>query len=578
MSGILGGLHYNQCPHIRKKTVDKCWLSSYEQGIPSIIHPEQYPSLVMLLKESLEKFGSKPAFFSMSASLSYQALEEKSRAFAGFLQRACHLDPKERVAIMLPNLLQYPVALYGILRAGMVVVNVNPLYTARELKVILQDSGATCILLLTHFAHVLQEILSETAIQQVIVTEVGDLLGPIRGRLTNWMVRWRRRRAPAWRIPTVHRFPEACAPHYLTYFQPIALKPTDLAFLQYTGGTTKEAKGAKLTHRNMVANVMQATAWMKNIMGRNIDGSIVTALPLYHIFSMTANCLVCWSLGISNVLIANPRDIPGMVRVLRKQPFAIITGVNTLFRALLRDKGFCRLDFSRLVLTLGGGTAVQKAVALEWEKVSGVPLIEAYGLTEASPAVTMNPFDLKHFNGAIGLPIPSTEVKVVNEEGEIVGFGAVGELWVRGPQVMQGYWRRPEETKNVLTKAGWLKTGDLVTMDERGFVYWRDRKKDVIVVSGFNVYPHEIEEVISELPGVKEVAVIGVPIDGNEMVKAFIVKKDPLLNEAVVLEACRKNLARYKVPKSIVFQDALPKNALGKVLKRVLRDQEGALY
>lgn len=553
--------------------VDKVWLKNYEEGVPQTINPDEYSSLVEYAQEYFTKFADKVCYSNMGTSLTYRQIDELSQAFAYFLQNKCRLLPGDRVAIALPNIMQYPVALFGIHKAGLVAVNVNPLYTSRELRHILKDSGAKCVIVLANFAHVLEEVLPDTIVQHIIVTELGDLLGGLKGSLINFAVKYIKRMVPAWHIPDAYSFKETIA-HRPADFKSVALKGDDIAFLQYTGGTTGIIKGAVLTHRNMVANVLQACAWITPLLKEDLEGGIITALPLYHIFSLTANCLVFLRVGIPNILITNPRDIAGFVKELKRQPFAVMTGVNTLFNALLHNQDFCHLDFSRFKFTLGGGMAVQRAVALKWHQVTGVPLIEAYGLTEACPAVTINPIGLKEFNGSIGLPIPSTDVKVCDENGRELSFDEPGELFVKGPQVMRGYWNQPKLTTDVLSQDGWLHTGDIACIDNQGFIRIVDRKKDLIIVSGFNVYPNEVEDVIAELKGVREVAVVGVKSEAHgEIVKAFIVKSDPTLTVEDVIAHCHKELTAYKVPKEIEFRTELPKSNVGKVLRRELRDE-----
>jgi long-chain acyl-CoA synthetase len=558
----------------REVSVDKIWLKNYEEGVPETINPDEYTSLVHLAHESFEKYANKPCYSNMGESLSYAEIEKLSTAFAYFLQKTCRLMPGDRVAIILPNILQYPVALFGTHKAGCVVVNVNPLYTPRELKLILNDSGAKCVVILANFAHVLQEVLHETIVQHIIVTEIGDLLGGLKGLLVNLVVKYVKKMVPDWNIPDAHFFKNIIHAD-ATGFNEVEVKGEDIAFLQYTGGTTGGLKAAMLTHRNMVANVLQASAWVSQFLHKELHGGIITALPLYHIFSLTANCLVFLRAGLSNILITNPRDIAGFVKELKRQPFCVMTGVNTLFNALLHNDEFCHLDFSNFKFTLGGGMAVQRAVAQRWKEVTGTPLIEAYGLTETCPAVTINPMSLKEYNGTIGLPIPSTDVKICDEEGNELPCGESGELCVQGPQVMKGYWNKPEKTKEVLSDDGWLRTGDIAKIDHEGFVSIVDRKKDIIIVSGFNVYPNEVEDVIAEMKGVREVAVIGVKSEAHgEIVKAFIVRKDPALTPEDIIKHCHTELTGYKVPKEIEFRTELPKTNVGKVLRRALREEE----
>ncbi|HRE30975.1 MAG TPA: AMP-binding protein [Candidatus Berkiella sp.] len=556
--------------------MEKIWLKSYDSGVPEFINPDQYPSLVALAEESFQKFRDKACYSNMGVTLTYEDIDHKSQAFAGFLQKTCHLAKGERVALMMPNVMQYPVALFGALRAGLTVVNVNPLYTPRELRRVLQDSGAKCIVVLANFAHVLEQALDDSQVEHVVVTELGDLLGCIKGCIVNAVVKHIKKMVPHWHIPHAHSFKDVISHKNKNAFQPVTMTGDDLAFLQYTGGTTGGVKGAMLTHRNMVSNVLQASAWIEPfIENKKIEGGIITALPLYHIFSLTANCLVFLRAGITNILITNPRDIPGFVKELKRQTFAIMTGVNTLFNALLHNEEFIKLDFSKFIFTLGGGMAVQRAVAEHWKEVTGVALIEAYGLTETCPAVTINPMSLKNYNGSIGLPISSTNIKIVDDNNQELPLGDAGELCVQGPQVMKGYWNQPDKTAEVISSDGWLHTGDVATVDEQGFVRIVDRKKDIIIVSGFNVYPNEVEDVIAGIKGVKEVAIIGVKNDEHgEIVKAFIVSIDPALTAEQVIAYCRKDLTGYKVPREIEFRTELPKTNVGKILRRALREEE----
>ncbi|HET9482384.1 MAG TPA: AMP-binding protein, partial [Xanthomonadales bacterium] len=511
-------------------------------------------------------------FTNMGRTLSYGDVDRISREFASFLLNELKLKKGDRVALMLPNVLQYPVAIFGVLRAGLTVVNTNPMYTARELKHQLTDSGAAAIVVLDNFAATLAEIVAETKVRQVITTGIGDMLGFPKSMVVNFVARYVKKIVPDYDLPGAIRFNDALARGAGKQLPEVDIGFEDIAFLQYTGGTTGVAKGAMLTHRNLVANMQQSSEWI----GRNIEMGnelIITALPLYHIFALTANCLVFMKFGGLNVLITNPRDMPGFVKELSKHPFTAITGVNTLFNGLLNTPGFADLDFKSLKLALGGGMAVQRAVAERWKKVTGCTLIEAYGLTETSPAACMNPMDLPDYNGAIGLPLPSTDACVQDDNGRILPQGEVGELCIRGPQVMKGYWQRPEETAKVISDDGWLHTGDMARMDEQGFFFIVDRKKDMILVSGFNVYPNEIEDVIATHPGVLEVAAVGVPDDkSGEAVKVVIVKKDSALSADDVKQHCKTNLTGYKQPKYIEFRESLPKTNVGKILRRELRD------
>ncbi len=548
------------------------WLRSYPKGVPAEIDLDEFRNIVSVLDNACERYRDRPAFENFGRTLTYGEIDRLSTQFACYLLHTLKLKKGDRVAIMLPNVLQYPIAIFGVLRAGLTVVNTNPMYTARELKHQLTDSGASAIVVLDNFAHTLAEIVHETPLRQVITTGVGDLLGFPKGPITNFVLKYVRKAIPDYRIDGAIRFNAALAAGAGQTLPAIDITPFDIAFLQYTGGTTGVAKGAMLTHRNLVANMQQASVWL----GTNVkpgEEAIITALPLYHIFALTANCLVFMKFGGVNHLITNPRDMPGFIKTLSTLRFTAITGVNTLFNGMLNTPGFDKLDFSNLHLTLGGGMAVQRAVAERWKKVTGVTLVEAYGLTETSPAACINPMDLPDYNGAIGLPIPSTEVSVQDDARNILPVGQVGELCVRGPQVMAGYWQRPEDTDAVLTADGWLHTGDMARMDEQGFFYIVDRKKDMILVSGFNVYPNEVEDVIATHAGVLEVAAVGVPDEkSGEAVKVVIVKKDPALTAEDVRAHCKANMTGYKLPKYVEFRTELPKSNVGKILRRELRD------
>jgi long-chain acyl-CoA synthetase len=551
---------------------ERPWLASYPAGVPAEIDVDEFGSIVDVLQTSLEKFRDRPAFANLGKVLTYAEVDRLSQQFAAYLLGELKLKRGDRVAIMMPNCLQYPIATFGVLRAGLTVVNTNPMYTARELKHQLVDSGATVLLVLDNFGDVVQEVLHETQVKQVITTGLGDMLGFPKGAIVNFVLRHVKKMVPAFDIPGAVRFRDALTLGQMHPLPQVAIDAQDLAFLQYTGGTTGVAKGAMLTHRNLVANMQQAAAWVGvNIrMGEEV---IITALPLYHIFALTANGLVFMKFGGLNVMITNPRDMPGFVKELKKTPFTAITGVNTLFNGLLNTPGFDSIDFSRLHLTLGGGMAVQRAVAERWKKVTGCTLVEAYGLTETSPAACINPMDLAEYNGSIGLPVPSTDACLKNDDGQLVALGEVGELCIKGPQVMRGYWQRPDETANVIDAEGWLHTGDMAKMDEKGFFYIVDRKKDMILVSGFNVYPNEVEDVIAMLPGVLEVGAVGVPDEkSGEAVKVVIVRKDPNLTAEEVKAHARENLTGYKQPKYVEFRTELPKTNVGKILRRELRD------
>ncbi len=549
------------------------WLASYPAGVSAEIDIDEFSSIVAVLQSSLDKYRDRPAFSHMGKVISYAEVDRLSTQFAAYLLGELKLKKGDRVAIMMPNCLQYPIATFGVLRAGLTVVNTNPMYTARELKHQLVDSGASAILVLDNFGHTVQEVLAETPVKHVITTGLGDMLGFPKGSLVNFVLKYVKKMVPDYDIPGTVRFKDALTLGQMHALPQIDITHDDIAFLQYTGGTTGVSKGAMLTHRNLVANMQQASAWIgqKARLGHEL---IVTALPLYHIFALTANCLVFMKFGARNHLITNPRDMPGFVKELSTIPFTAITGVNTLFNGLLNTPGFDKLDFSHLTLSLGGGTAVQRAVAERWKQVTGCPLIEAYGLTETSPAACMNPPTLTEFNGSIGLPVPSTDACVMDDDGNILPQGQDGELCIRGPQVMKGYWQRPEETAKSIDADGWLHTGDVARMDEKGFFYVVDRKKDMVLVSGFNVYPNEVEDVIAMMPGVLEVAAIGVPDEkSGEAVKVVIVKKDPGLTVEQVKAHAREHLTGYKQPKHVEFRTELPKSNVGKILRRELREQ-----
>jgi len=552
----------------------RVWLESYPDGVPHDIDPCAFSSVWAMVEDAVERYPDKPAFTNMGASLSFGELEAMSRRFASWLQHEAGIEKGDRVAIMMPNLLQYPVALFGALRAGAVVVNTNPLYTPRELAHQLEDSGARAIVVLENFAKVLQDSIENSAVESIVVSSVGDMLPAPKSWLVNFVVRHVKKAVPRYRLPQSIPFRQALA-RGAKRLRAVELERDDLAFLQYTGGTTGASKGAMLTHGNMVANVEQSKAWIGSFF--TDDGeAIITALPLYHIFALTANCLTFMCIGGTNHLITNPRDLPAFVRELSRLEFSALPGVNTLFNGLLNTPGFDAIDFSRLKLSLGGGMSVQHAVAERWQKVTGCPLLEAYGLTEASPAVCINPLDAESYTGSIGLPIPSTEVCIRGPDGATVAAGEPGELCVRGPQVMRGYWNRPKATSECLDEEGWLATGDIAAMDDRGFVSILDRKKDMILVSGFNVYPNEVEQVVASHPGVLEVGVIGVPDErSGEAVRLVVVKKDPGLSEESLRAHCEAQLAGYKRPKSVVFADELPKSNIGKVVRRELRDRFG---
>lgn len=551
--------------------MDRPWLNSYPGGVNTDIDINTYSSVVEIFEKSVKEFGDKPSFSNFGKTLSYNEFALATTAIAAYLQNTFGLVKGDRVAIMMPNLLQNPVSIFGVLRAGLTVVNTNPLYTARELRHQLKDSGAKAIIVVENFANIVEEVIADTKVEHVIVTKMGDMLAFPKSMIINLVVKHLKKMVPDFSLPNAVPFKTVLSEGAQQTLTPVSLTHDDLAFLQYTGGTTGVAKGAMLTHKNMVANMLQASEWIKNdvINGQEV---IITALPLYHIFSLTANCLVFMEAGAKNILITNPRDFEGFVKELSNIPFTVMTGVNTLFNALINTKGFNDIDFSNLKITLGGGMSVQPAVAAQWKQITDCTLVEAFGLTETSPAACINPLDLKKYNGSIGLPIPSTYCKLIDDEGNDIAGGKAGELCIKGPQVMQGYWNLPEETANVFTKDGWLKTGDVAKMDGNGFFYIVDRIKDMILVSGFNVYPNEIENVIVEHDSVLECGVIGVPDEKRgEAVKAFVVKKDDALTEATLLAYCKENLTGYKTPHKIVFIQELPKTNVGKVLRRELR-------
>jgi len=554
--------------------VERIWLKSYPPGVPADIDPSEFKSLVDVFDRSVQQFADRPAFHSMGRTISYAELERLSRAFGAWLQSR-GLAKGARVAIMLPNCLQYPVAMFGTLRAGCTVVNVNPLYTPRELEHQLRDSGAEAIVILENFAAVLQQVRPRTSLKHVVVTSLGEMLG-LKGVVVNLVVRRLKKMVPPFELAGAIGFKAALAQANGKRLETPALGHDDIAYLQYTGGTTGVSKGAILLHRNVIAALLQYRAWIGPAMGAERP-VIITALPLYHIFSLTVNCLVMMFVGGENVLITNPRDISGFVKELARHKYSMITGVNTLFNALLNHPGFARQDFSHLKLALGGGMAVQKAVAERWKQVTGTTLIEGYGLTETAPSATANPLNLAEYSGSIGVPMPSTEVELRDDADRGVPLGQPGEICIRGPQVMKGYWQRPDETAKVLGQDGFLHTGDVGIMDDKGFIRIVDRKKDMILVSGFNVYPNEIEQVVAAHPGVLECAAIGVPDEhSGEVPKVFVVRKDPQLTEQDVLEHCRKELTGYKRPKYVEFRSELPKTNVGKILRRALREEKKA--
>ena len=553
--------------------MEKLWLNSYEQGVNAEIDITQYSSISDVFRQSVEKFAHQPAFQNMGKTLTYAEVGKLAEDFASYLQNVLKLPRGERVAIMLPNLLQYPIALFGILQAGLVAVNTNPLYTPRELEHQLKDSGATTIIVLENFANTLELVLPRTQIKHVIVASVGEMFGFFKGTLMNFVLRKIKKMVPEYRISGAIPFQTTLKEGAAHTFRPVTLTREDTALLQYTGGTTGVAKGAILSHGNICANMLQAKEWIKNQL-REGKETVIAALPLYHIFALTVNLMIFTNAGSKIILITNPRDMKGFIGELKKERISVFIGVNTLFNGMVNQPDFAAVDFSNLRLTLGGGMATQKAVAEKWKKITGTPIVEAYGLTEASPGVCCNPLNIEAYSGGIGLPVPSTEVELRDADGKEVPVGQPGELWVRGPQVMKGYWNRPEETAKTIDARGFLETGDIAVMDEKGWLKLVDRKKDLIVVSGFNVYPNEIEEVVSHNDKVMEVACIGVPNEKTgEALKVFVVKKDPSLTKEELIEFCRTELTAYKVPKDIEFRDELPKSNVGKILRRELREQ-----
>ncbi|MDE2599258.1 MAG: AMP-binding protein [Rhodocyclaceae bacterium] len=554
--------------------MDKIWLQHYPPGVPAEIDPDAFPSVPAMQAHITGRFGPKPAYSSFGETLSFAEVDHLGGMFAAYLHGELKLPRGTRVALMMPNLLAYPVCLFGALRAGCTVVNCNPLYTACELEHQLEDAGAEVIVILENFAHVLAEIQERTSVRHVVVVRMGDLLPRAKGWLLNFVVRHVKRLVPGYTLAHMTWLPQVLAAGARHAVPALEIRGDELAFLQYTGGTTGVAKGAMLTHRNIIANVMQARAWVGPhlVEGEEI---IITALPLYHVFSLMANCLLFGLLGGLNVLIANPRDIPGLVKELKRHPFTAFTGVNTLFSALLHNEDFAGVDFRHLRIALGGGAAVQRAVAEQWLATTGKPLVEAYGLTETSPAVSINPILRREFTGAIGQPLPSTEISIRDDAGNECAPGMPGEMYIRGPQVMPGYWQRTDETAMVLGADGFLRTGDIGIMDECGFMRIVDRKKEMILVSGFNVYPSEVEAAVITLPGVKEVAAISVPDEKTgEAVKIFVVRKDASVTREALIAHCHETLTGYKVPHQVEFRDALPKSNVGKILRRQLREEE----
>jgi len=554
--------------------VDKIWLKSYAEDVPAEIPTPEFKSLREMIEFAFDEFPDRPAYTNMGTTLTYRHLDRLSMKFACYLQKSLGLVRGERVAIMLPNLLQYPVVLIGLFRAGLVAVNVNPLYTARELRHQLTDSGAKCIVILENFADTLEEVIGGTKIEHIVTTQVGDLLSWPKSVVTNFVLKRIRKSVPSFALPGHVRLRVALRTGAMHHLDHIELGYADIAFLQYTGGTTGVSKGAMLSHRNMVFNVHQSRAWQADVYADLERIIAITALPLYHIFSLQSNCLSVMHQGGENILITNPRDLPAFVKEMSRHEFSYVSGVNTLFAGLLNTPGFADLDFSDLRLTIGGGMAVQEAISRKWQEVTGHIIVQAYGLTETSPAAISNPLYLEQFTGSIGLPISSTEAQIVDDDGNEMTLGEIGEICIRGPQVMEGYWQNPEETQKVMLPGGWLRTGDVGRMDENGFFFIEDRKKDMILVSGFNVYPNEIEGVVVEMEGILEAAAIGIPDErSGEVVKLYVVRNDPSVTEEDLLKFCRDNLTGYKIPKQIEFRDELPKTNVGKILRRALRDE-----
>lgn len=552
--------------------MEKIWLNKYPENVPEEINPDHYDSLVDIFNESIQTYADKTAFINMGKSITYRQLDKYANAFAAYLQQTLGIQKGDAVAIMMPNLLQYPVALLGIHRAGGVVVNVNPLYTPRELEHQLKDSNAKAIVIVDNFAKTLEQVIDSTPVKHVILTKMGDMLGG-KGWLVNFVVKHVKKMVPAYNLPNAIAFGHVLSAGGSQQLTPVKLAGSDIAFLQYTGGTTGVSKGAMLTHRNMVANLEQVSGLMGPCLKAGED-TIVTALPLYHIFALTANCLLFVKFGATNLLITNPRDMPGFVKELSKYPFTAISGVNTLFNGLLNTPGFSEVDFSHLKLSIGGGMAVQRAVAERWLDVTGCDLLEGYGLTECSPVVSFVPFNIGKYTGSIGVPAPSTNVRLVGDDGEDVAMGEAGELWVKGPQVMKGYLGRPDATEEVM-HGEWFATGDVAKIDEEGMLYIVDRKKDMILVSGFNVFPNEIEDEVAAHDGVLECAAIGIPHEvSGEIVKVFVVKKDDTVTEKDIIDHCRERLTGYKVPKLVEFRQELPKTNVGKILRRKLKETE----
>jgi len=547
------------------------WLKQYPLSVSHEIDPDAYPTAVSVATEAFSKFKDKVAFENMGVGITFAQLEKQVNHFAAYLQKVCGLKKGDRIAIQMPNVLQYPVVLFAALKVGLVVVNTNPLYTEREMEHQFKDSGAKAVVIMANFASKLEDILPRTQIKHIIVTEIGDMLGFPKGMIVSSVVKYVKKMVPLYNLPSAVSFKRALILGALRNLDPVPLDSGDLAFLQYTGGTTGVSKGAMLSHRNVVANMQQISAWMSPVLKEGVE-VVITPLPLYHIFSLTVNCLSFMKVGGKNVLITNPRDIPAFVKELKRVPFTVITGVNTLFNGLLNNEEFRAMSFKTLKVSVGGAMAVQKAVAERWKETTGCPLTEGYGLTESSPVLSCNRIDGYEKIGTIGLPLPSTDISIRDEDGKVVANGEPGELCAKGPQVMRGYWQRPDETEKTI-RDGWLYTGDIAIQTDDGYFKIVDRKKDMIIVSGFNVYPNEIEDVVASHPGVLEVAAIGVEDEkSGEAVKVFVVKKNPALTAQAVKDFCRDKLTSYKVPKFVEFKDELPKTNVGKILRRALRE------
>ena len=551
--------------------MEKIWLKNYPKGVPAEINPDEYHSINELLSQKVKRFSGLGAFENMGVTLTFSELDQLSDHFAAFLQNDLGLEKGDRIALQMPNILQYPVALFGALKAGLIIVNVNPLYTPREMRHQLQDAGAKAIVIIANFCDKLEKILSETDIKHIVTTELADLFPNPKRIIVNSVVKYIKKMVPHYHLPKAISFRDALRRGKASTLKPVEVSREDIAFLQYTGGTTGIAKGAMLTHRNILANLAQNSAWMSELLVEGKE-TILTPLPLYHIFSLTVNCLTFMNYGGKNILITNPRDIPDFIKIMRNSHFTAMSALNTLFNALLNHPDFTKIDFSRLKLSVAGGMAMQTSVIKRWTETTKTRLAEGYGLTETSPVVAATPFTGGDQPGTIGMPFPSTDIRIVSEEGKDLGIGEPGELWVKGPQVMKGYWNKPEETAKVMTPDGWFKTGDIATIAEDGFLKIVDRKKDMILVSGFNVYPNEVEDIVAAHPKILEVAAIGIPDEhSGEVVKLFIVKKDPSLTEEEVLAYCKENLTGYKRPKEIEFRTDLPKTNVGKILRKDLR-------